>query len=101
VARLRKKYPKGVYVTAATGIAAVNIGGVTLHSFAGIRLGQGSAQALAASVMRCKKFVKRWNQCKVLIVDEISMIDSDLFEKVDSYSFSNHPLILPNLRIII
>ncbi len=29
------------YVTAATGIAAVNIGAVTLHHFAGLGLGEG------------------------------------------------------------
>ena len=31
---------ESVYVTASTGIAAVNIGGTTLHSFAGIGIGE-------------------------------------------------------------
>ena len=33
--------PEQVQVTASTGIAACNIGGVTLHRFAGIGLGDG------------------------------------------------------------
>ena len=43
---LRDKYPKGVAVTASTGLAACNIGGITLHSFAGFGLGQGKVENL-------------------------------------------------------
>lgn len=46
---LRKKYetrPDAVAVTASTGIAACNVGGVTLHSFAGIGLGIEPADKL-------------------------------------------------------
>eukprot|EP01132_Coremiostelium_polycephalum_P005078 gene5078-6321_t len=84
VNRLRKKYPKSVFVTAATGIAAVNIGGVTLHSFAGIKLGVGTAQKLAVEILQSKKSCQKWLEAKVLIIDEVSMIDAELFEKLDS-----------------
>ena len=47
VAELRRARPAGsVFVTASTGIAAVSVGGITLHSFGGIGLGEESAQAL-------------------------------------------------------
>jgi len=84
VSKLRKKYPKSVFVTAATGIAAVNIGGTTLHSFGGIKLGAAPAQRLAVEILQSKKTLQKWLDCKVLIVDEVSMIDSELFEKLDT-----------------
>ena len=33
-------------MTASTGLAACNIGGITLHSFAGFGLGQGKVENL-------------------------------------------------------
>ena len=65
-----------------TMLLAINIGGVTLHSFAGIRLGNAATDKLIKSITKSKKHSARWKQCEVLIVDEVSMIPSDLFEKV-------------------
>ena len=69
---LRRKYPASdaVAVTASTGIAACNIGGVTLHSFAGIGLGLEAPPALAAKVRKGKEAATRWARTKVLIIDE-------------------------------
>ena len=53
-----------------SGIAACNIGGVTIHSFAGIGLGIESAEQLAQKVNRNKKASARWLRTKVLIIDE-------------------------------
>lgn len=107
---LRKKYarsPDAVAVTASTGMAACNIGGITLHSFSGIGLGDSSAENLANKVRKQKKTVSRWMRTQVLIIDEsacrfpsflrqycfkftdsnaffelVSMIDGDLFDKL-------------------
>jgi ATP-dependent DNA helicase PIF1 len=54
IKKLRDKYkrePDRVAVTASTGLAACNIEGVTLHSFAGIGLGKESAMELVKKVM--------------------------------------------------
>ena len=86
---LRKKYvaiADAVAVTASTGtfnlprlgiqrqphlgIAACNIGGVTIHSFAGIGLGREKAEQLADRVRKNKKASSRWMRTKVLIIDE-------------------------------
>ncbi|KAM9919655.1 hypothetical protein OXX59_007781 [Metschnikowia pulcherrima] len=78
-----KKGPGSVAVTASTGLAACNIGGITLHSFAGIGLGKGDLDALVKTVRRNRKSVTRWKETEVLIIDEISMIDGRLFQNLD------------------
>ena len=65
---------ENVFVTASTGIAACNIGGVTLHSFAGIGVGQKTAKELVSSILKLPQPRKRWHKAKCLIVDEVSMI---------------------------
>ena len=74
---------ENVFVTASTGIAACAIGGTTVHSFAGIGLGRDPAKELADKVMSKQIVRKRWQQCTALVVDEISMLDGALFEKLD------------------
>lgn len=86
ITKLRTKYtkePDRVAVTASTGLAAVNIDGTTLHSFAGIGLGKEPATELIKKVRRNPKTRQRWIRTKVLIVDEVSMIDGDLFDKLE------------------
>ncbi|KAF8074739.1 PIF1-like helicase-domain-containing protein [Lyophyllum atratum] len=82
---LRKKHvksPDAIAITASTGIAACNIGGVTIHSFAGIGLGIESAEDLAIKIRKNKKASTRWQRTKVLIIDEVSMVDGELFDKL-------------------
>jgi ATP-dependent DNA helicase PIF1 len=86
IAELRKRYikePDRLAVTASTGLAACNIGGVTLHSFGGIGLGKEDVPALVKKIKRNQKAKNRWLRTKVLIIDEISMVDGDLFDKLE------------------
>ena len=86
ITKLRNKYtkePDRVAVTASTGLAAVNIDGTTLHSFAGIGLGKEPATELLKKIRRTPKTRQRWIRTRVLIIDEISMIDGDLFDKLE------------------
>lgn len=83
---LKKKFnqePDRIAVTASTGLAACNIGGVTLHSFAGIGLGKEVVPQLVRKIKRNQKARQRWLRTKVLIVDEISMVDGELFDKLE------------------
>jgi ATP-dependent DNA helicase PIF1 len=86
IAELRKKYvrePERVAVTASTGLAACNIGGVTLHSFGGIGLGKEDVPTLVKKIKKNAKAKARWLKTKILIIDEISMVDGDLFDKLE------------------
>ncbi|KZO89492.1 hypothetical protein CALVIDRAFT_466123, partial [Calocera viscosa TUFC12733] len=59
-----------VAVTASTGIAAQHIGGVTLHSYAGVGLGLGASNALAGTIRHNLWTLKRWQETEMLIIDE-------------------------------
>ncbi len=82
-------------VTASTGIAAVNIGGCTLHSYLGLGLAQEDINTLREKIKSYKQVRNRWINTKVLIIDEISMIDSEFFDKVEAIAkfarYSNKP----------
>ncbi|GMI41608.1 hypothetical protein TrCOL_g11895 [Triparma columacea] len=69
-----------VAITAPTGIAASNIGGRTIHSFAGIGLGKGDEEKIIKKAAYAKTSRERWWLCETLVIDEISMLDSSLFE---------------------
>ncbi len=74
-------------VVALTGCAALLLGckAKTLHSWAGIGLGKDSAEALVASIKKktWKPALRNWLQTKTLIIDEVSMMTPELFEKLD------------------
>ncbi|KDN66508.1 putative DNA repair and recombination protein pif1 [Colletotrichum sublineola] len=85
IAELKKKWardPERLAVTASTGLAACNIGGQTLHSFAGIGLGKEDVPTLVKKIRRNPKAKNRWLRTKTLIIDEVSMVDGDLFDKL-------------------
>ncbi|KAL7533853.1 hypothetical protein ACHAWF_004646, partial [Thalassiosira exigua] len=66
--------PRKVVVTATTGVAACNVGGITIHSFAGVGAGTGSLADVARRVMGNERTKVRWREVDVLVVDEISMM---------------------------
>ncbi|KAF4123143.1 ATP-dependent DNA helicase PIF1 [Geosmithia morbida] len=74
--------PERVAVTASTGLAACNIGGITLHSFAGIGLGKEPPNILVKKIRRNPKAKNRWLKTEFLIIDEVSMVDGELFDKL-------------------
>ena len=71
------------------GIAALHISGQTIHSFAGIGLGNNSKENLLNKLSALSR--SRWAQCKVLVIDEMSMVRSKQvaypFSSMNSYDF--------------
>jgi ATP-dependent DNA helicase PIF1 len=76
---------KDVALTAMTGCAALLLGkgAKTLHSWAGIGLGKETAQVILSKIKKSFKPKKNWLSMDVLIIDEISMMTPDLFDKLD------------------
>ena len=74
--------PEGM--TAPTDVAGVNVDGVTIHNFAGVRLGLGDEEELLKKVERNPKALNNWRVTKVLMIDEISMLESEVFSKLAS-----------------
>ena len=72
--------PGSLHITAPTGIAAISIGGSTIHSFAGVGLGNGPHDSIVARAMNAPKTVERWRSAQCLILDEVSMVSADLFQ---------------------
>lgn len=57
-------------VTATTGIAAFQLGGTTLHSFAGIGMGNGTFESHLRRVSENERAAERWEGISHLIIDE-------------------------------
>lgn len=73
-------------VTASTGLAAYLLRGRTIHSFLGIGLGKQPAQSLAESLRKKNKPVyKKLQALDILIIDEMSMINAELLDKISEY----------------
>ncbi len=74
---------KRIYITSLTGISALIVGGQTIHRYCGIGTGEKSIDELIKNIMRNPKTKQRYFNTKVLIIDEISMMSPDLFDKID------------------
>jgi len=83
---LKRNYSQfGLEVAASTGIAAVNIGGSTIHSWAGIGLANMPVAQIIENLFSPKfsRVRRRIKQTRALAIDEISMISTEVFEILD------------------
>ena len=73
---------KNIHVSALTGCAAVllNCKATTLHSWAGIGLGNGSVESNIQKITKNRFKKKIWKETHILIVDEVSMLSLKLFD---------------------
>ncbi len=81
VKEFKRRTDKNCVFLAPTGIAAVNVGGSTIHSF--LRLAPGLMSEESIEAISNKKHRELIRNVDVVIIDEISMVRSDLFWAVD------------------
>jgi len=103
---LKKETPKRMVVVAPTGVAAINAGGVTMHSFFQLNFGPQLSHLIdKANMGKANKdeYAKKFNKEKIkliksmdlLVIDEISMVRADMLDAVDEilrrYKDKNKP----------
>ena len=90
--------PKQIAVVAPTGVAAINAGGVTIHSFFQLPLQSYAAESAGRdpegkiinrhellSRLRINRDKRKiFGQLELLVIDEISMVSSDVMDAVDA-----------------
>jgi ATP-dependent DNA helicase PIF1 len=76
---------KEIYVTALTGCASIllNCKAKTLHSWAGIGLGNGTIEQLIMKIKKNKFLKAVWSETDILVVDEVSMLSLKLFNMLN------------------
>lgn len=75
---------KKAVVLAPTGIAALNVGGQTIHSFFGF-----PPRYINPDDIRVSRQRKWFEKIEVLVIDEISMVRADLLDAID-FSLRKH-----------
>jgi len=82
---LKRISPKRMIVVAPTGVAAINAGGVTIHSFFQMPFGPIVPNGYTDT---SKKFntdkIKIIRSLDLLVIDEISMVRADLLDGIDT-----------------
>lgn len=71
-------------ITAATGIAATHVGGMTLHSWSGIGVSSALSAAEVDHIASKEHIARRISKAKVLIIEEVSMLSAATFEMADA-----------------
>jgi ATP-dependent DNA helicase PIF1 len=75
-----------IQVCALTGCAAVLLEckAKTVHSWAGIGLGNGSIDQVVTKIMKNRYLKATWKGTDILIIDEVSMMSLKIFEMLDA-----------------
>ena len=86
VEEFKERTTKNIAVLAPTGVAAVNVGGQTIHSFFGFKPGVNPD-----NVGRTYRRKNLYKKLDTLIIDEISMVRADLLDCIGRFLQINGP----------
>jgi hypothetical protein len=76
---LRATTTKQLVVLAPTGVAALNVGGQTIHSFF-----RFPPTLIDPQAIRRRQHAKLFQQLQLLIIDEVSMVRADVMDGIDT-----------------
>jgi tRNA uridine 5-carbamoylmethylation protein Kti12 len=84
--QIKHESPKRMAVVAPTGVAAINAGGMTIHSFFQLPFGPFLPN-MANDAARQRRFsrekIRLLRSLDLLVIDEISMVRADLLDAID------------------
>lgn len=86
---IQKSTPKQVAIVAPTGVAAINAGGVTIHSFFQLPLSpfiptpEGCRKLISHQRMNDRRR-KILRNIELLVIDEVSMVRADIIDAIDT-----------------
>ncbi|MEM6964795.1 MAG: DEAD/DEAH box helicase [Bacteroidota bacterium] len=76
----RNTTKKKTVVLAPTGIAALNVQGMTIHSFF-----RFPAKPISRSEVKRVRYKKLYQKIEAIIIDEISMVRADMLDNIDAF----------------
>lgn len=109
---LKKTLPKRMVVLAPTGVAAINAGGVTIHSFFQLPFhpfipaiyieGINNVKREQDSYKLSREKVNIIRSLDLIVIDEISMVRADVLDAIDSSlrRYKNHALPFGGVQLL-
>lgn len=94
---------KIIAMTSTTGTSALLLNGTTLHSYLGIGTGDDTVEKLVDKINKWKWLRNRWCNLQCLIIDEISMLDPILFDKLENIAriIRKNSLVFGGIQLIL
>lgn len=98
-----KEHGIGTAITASTGIAATHLGGMTIHSWSGLGIRDYMREEEIEELQERQYLWKRYENTKVLIIDEISMLHHFRFDLLDKVcrAFKRNDIPFGGLQVIL
>ena len=72
-----------IYITSTTGLSSLLIDGMTINRFSGIGTGEKDIETIIKKILKMKSIRNRWMNTSVLIIDEVSMMNPEIFDKLE------------------
>lgn len=85
---LKKVYEennKKIILTSTTGISAININGITIHSFSGIGYAEDDKEIIMSKMgpMRQNLLCEKFKKYDAIVIDEVSMLSGSYLDKIN------------------